>query len=197
MPIKTAQQVQASIVAVPSDTDLTNKYYLIESLITTAAADGLYTYPVTIGTRDQAEFVTWVKSYGYRATVATDQDTEYDLVRKLVGDPVNLIISWQTFAVTSASAVALEGSAISYTITTRGVENGTTLYWSTGGTAGSSDFDPQANQGSCQIQDGSAVVSITVRNDGVTDPNETVIFNLYANSNRSDLVATAATVTIT
>jgi hypothetical protein len=197
MAIKTAQDVQASIVAVPTDTDLTNKYYLIESLITTAAADGLYTFPVTIGTRDQTEFVNFIKSYGYRATVATDQDSEFDQVRKIVGTPVNLIISWQTFTVVSASATALEGQSISYTITTKGVANGTTLYWSTGGTTNAADFTPQSTQGSFQIQDGTGTVSIAVRSDGVADANETVIFNVYADSLRTDLVATAAAVTVT
>ena len=95
----------------------------------------------------------------------------------------------------AATSVA-EGGVIDYTVTTKGVAD-STAYWSITGMATGADFTPTVSEGTVNIASGNGAITITVATDVIADAGETVILRLYADSLRTDLVATAATVTIT
>jgi hypothetical protein len=84
---------------------------------------------------------------------------------------------------------------VTYTITTGGVADGTTLYWSNAGTTIAADLGGAA-QGSVSISGGTATFSLTATTDNTTEGSETIIIRLYKDVNRTQLVATAPTVTV-
>jgi hypothetical protein len=84
---------------------------------------------------------------------------------------------------------------VTYTITTTGVDDGTTLYWNNGGTTVAADIGG-SNTGSVTISGGSATISLTATADTTTEGTETIIIRLYTDSGRTQLVATAQTVTV-
>ena len=193
MPIITAEQTRTRTEVIPTTLELDTKYGLVQGLITTAADDGKYAVDVTLGSDDQTQFVTWIKTYGYRVVAASAAGTT---IRKLLGTPVNLRITWARYTVTVAAASVAEGGVIDYTVTTKGVAD-STAYWSITGMATGADFTPTVSEGTVNIASGNGAITITVATDVIADAGETVILRLYADSLRTDLVATAATVTIT
>ena len=84
---------------------------------------------------------------------------------------------------------------VTYTITTTGVDDGTTVYWNNGGTTVAADIGG-SNTGSVTISGGSASISLTATSDTTTEGTETIIIRLYTDSGRTNLVATAQTVTV-
>ena len=84
---------------------------------------------------------------------------------------------------------------VTYTITTTGVDDGTTLYWNNGGTTVAADIGG-SNTGSVTISGGTAGISLTATSDTTTEGTETIIIRLYTDSGFTHLVATAATVTV-
>ena len=193
MPIITADQTRSRTEVVPTTAELDTKYGLVQGLITTAADDGKYTVNITLGSDDQQQFTTWVKTYGYRVLASTSTGTT---IRKILGTPVNLTISWQRYTVAAAPTTVAEGGVITYTVTTKGVADGT-AYWTILGTTTAPDFTPNLSEGTVNIASGTGTISITVATDVIVDPGETVILKLYADQLKSDLVATAPTVTVT
>lgn len=193
MPIITADQTRTRTEAIPTTADLDSKYGLVQSLITTAADDGRYSVTVTLGSEDQAQFVTWIKSYGYRVLASGSAGTT---IRKILGTPVNLTITWARYTLTATPLTVAEGGTINYTLTTKGVADGT-AYWTILGTATAPDFTPTVSEGSVNIASGTGAITLTLATDLVADAGETVILKLYSDQLKNDLVATAPTVTVT
>ena len=193
MPIITAEQTRTRTEVIPTTADLDLKYALVQGLITTAADDGKYSVDVTLGSDDQTQFTTWVKSYGYRVVAAQAAGTT---IRKILGTPVNLTVTWARYTITVASATVAEGGTIVYTVTTKGVANGS-AYWQITGTASAPDFTANVSEGSVNIASGTGAISLAVATDMIVDAGETVILKLYFDSQKLDQVATAPTVTIT
>jgi hypothetical protein len=189
----TAEQTRSRTEVIPTTADLELKYSLVQGLITTAADDGLYAVNVTLGSDDQAQFATWIKSYGYRLLPSNAAGTS---IRKILGTPVNSTVTWARYTITVPSATVAEGGTVVYTITTKGVADGT-AYWALTGTSTAPDFTPNVSEGTVNIASGTGAVSLSVVTDMVVDPGETVILRLYYDSQKTDLVATAPTVTIT
>ena len=100
----------------------------------------------------------------------------------LVLDSSKLILpSWYNptstliVSVTPISATVSEGTALSYNITTSNYPNGTVLYWNNIGTATADDFDNNQNFGTITVNNNSAVLTTSVRNDGVTESVESFV----------------------
>jgi hypothetical protein len=193
MPIITAEQTRTRTEVIPTTLELDTKYGLLEGLITTAADDGRYSVAVTLGSDDQTQFTTWVKTYGYRVVASGSAGTT---IRKILGTPVNLTVSWARYTVTVAATTVTEGGSIAYTVTTKGVADGL-AYWQITGTATAPDFTANVSEGTVNIASGTGAITLAVATDMIVDAGETVILKLYADQLRSDLVATAPTVTVT
>jgi hypothetical protein len=193
MPIITAEETRTRTEVIPTTLELDSKYGLVQGLITTAADDGKYAVDVTLGSDDQTQFVTWIKSYGYRVVAASATGTT---IRKILGTPVNLTVSWARYTVTVNATTVIEGGTVIYTVTTKGVAD-STAYWSIAGTVTAPDFASNLSEGSVNIAGGSGAITLTLATDIIADPGETVILKLFADSQKLDLVVTAATVTVT
>ena len=189
----TAEQTRTRTEVIPTTADLELKYSLVQSLITTAADDGRYAVNVTLGSDDLEQFKTWIKSYGYRVLAS---NTGGETIRKILGTPVDLSVTWARYTITATPTTLAEGGTVVYTITTKGVADGT-AYWTAAGTATAPDFTPNLSEGTVNIAAGTGAVSLTAATDVLVDPGETIILRLYYDSQKTDLVATAPTVTIT
>jgi hypothetical protein len=95
----------------------------------------------------------------------------------------------------NASAVN-EGDTITYTITTVGVTDGTTLYWTNSGTTVGADFTGSANSGSFTVNSGTATFTRVLANDYLTEGAETVIVDIRTGSTSGPIVATSGTVSV-
>jgi len=87
-----------------------------------------------------------------------------------------------------------EGGSVTFTVTTTGIADGTTLYWTNGGTTIGADFDNGLNSGSIIINNNSNSIIRTISNDFISEGPETVVLQLRDGS--GVLKATALTVTV-
>lgn len=106
-------------------------------------------------------------------------------------------ITGLTYTPVPNSTNVVEGTAVTYTITTTNVPNGTTLYWTNSGTTVAADFSGSVNSGSFTINASTATVTVTPINDNVYEGTETLIFNIRTGSTSGPIVGTATTVNIT
>tara|TARA_B100000424_G_scaffold129540_1_gene98175 strand:+ start:3504 stop:5162 length:1659 start_codon:yes stop_codon:yes gene_type:complete len=70
-----------------------------------------------------------------------------------------------TYSVSESSTNVNEGDTVTFTITTTNVPNGTSLYWNTTGTVTADDFSDNAIQGYITVNNNSATITRTIRND--------------------------------
>jgi hypothetical protein len=193
----TATDLQAQAAATPTQTDLDAKYAPTKSVLQAQAREGYYTADVTIGSKDLNEFKTWITSYGFR--VIASPDTVQDALPArdaIIGDRLIKRISWQTFTLQATPLTPSEGQTITYSIITKGVDDSTVLYWRTAGQAVAADFQDTTLVGTVTISNNAGTVTRNVRIDALEEPSETVIFNLYWDSARTDLVTTNTQVTL-
>lgn len=101
-----------------------------------------------------------------------------------------------SYSVAPSSTSVNEGSAVTFNVATTNVLNGTTLYWTNGGTTVAGDFSENINSGSFTVTNGAGSVVLTLSNDSSTEGSETIIFQLRTGSTSGTIVATAETVTI-
>lgn len=91
-----------------------------------------------------------------------------------------------------------EPGNVVFTITSHGFSEGTVVSWSNTGTTTAADFTQNVNSGSVEIgADGTATVTLTVRDEDVIEPNETIVFNITANDVFGALKTASTTVTVT
>ena len=106
----------------------------------------------------------------------------------------------KSYSITPDVSSVNEGSAVTFTVRTTGIINGTTLYWTNDGTSSAADFSGSTNSGSFTVTDGVAAITATITrtltNDTTTEGSETLIINLRTGSTSGTIVATASTVTI-
>lgn len=91
-----------------------------------------------------------------------------------------------TYAISPSSTSVNEGSSVTFTVTTQGLTNGTTLYWSTA----SSDFSPSS--GSFTINNNTGSFSITAIADVTTEGTEIYSVNVRTGSISGTIVASAS-----
>lgn len=106
-------------------------------------------------------------------------------------------ITFNPYSISPSTTNVNEGGAVTYTISTSGIVNGTVLYWTNSGTTVGSDFSGGANSGSVTISSNSGTIVRTLTNDFTTEGSETIILHLRTGSIAGPIVATAATVTVT
>lgn len=100
-------------------------------------------------------------------------------------------VSVETYEVAAAADNVDEGSALSFTVTTQGVPNDTTLYWTVTNTG---DFGTAS--GSFTITDDSGTFEVTPSIDGTAEGSETFTASVRTGSISGTVVATSASVTI-
>ena len=100
------------------------------------------------------------------------------------------------YTISVSSTNVNEGSTVTTTVTTKGVADGTTLYWSVDGTVTSADFSSGSMTGSGTISSGTFNFSHTISEDSITEGGESYTMKLYEDSGRTILLNTSATVTV-
>lgn len=190
MPIITADQTRTRLATPLTSEQLDSKYGLVQGLITTAADEGKYSIIVTLGSDDQTQFTSWIQGYGYRVTASDATGTQ---IRKIVGDAVNLKISWAKITATVTSTSVRLGNPMYVNIATQGVANSSTVFWTLTGTLSASELLENTLQGTINTSTGSATLTLNVQ-PGAT-VGHTAIVRFYWNSDHTDLAATAPTVT--
>ena len=148
---------------------------------------------------------------GHRDTSSTADDRHfYDITQlptvysgNAVSDNANdggLVVGrpWISisYSVSPNASAVNEGDTITYTITTVGVADGTTLYWTDSGTTSGVDFVGDANSGSFTITSGSATFSKVLKNDYLTEGTETIIVDIRTGSTSGPIVATSGVVSV-
>jgi plastocyanin len=101
-----------------------------------------------------------------------------------------------SYTISPSANFVNEGATINYTVTTSNVANGTTLYWTNSGTTSAVDFVDDVNNGFVGINNNTGVITRTLKNDVLSEGNETVILQLRTNSIVGSVVAVSSTVTI-
>ena len=100
------------------------------------------------------------------------------------------------YTISVSSTNVNEGSTVTTTVTTKGVADGTTLYWSVDGTVTSADFSSGSMTGSGTISSNTFNFSHTISEDSITEGGESYTMKLYEDSGRTILLNTSATVTV-
>ena len=106
------------------------------------------------------------------------------------------------YTISFSSTSVNEGSTVTTTVSTKGVANLTTLYWSVDGTVTSSDFSSGSMTGSGTIPEATTTsvnefsFSHTISEDSITEGGESYTIKLYEDSGRTILLATSSTVTV-
>jgi len=106
------------------------------------------------------------------------------------------------YTISFSSTNLNEGSTVTTTVSTKGVANLTTLYWSVDGTVTSADFSSGSMTGSGTIPEATTTsvnefsFSHTISEDSITEGGESYTIKLYEDSNRTILLATSSTVTV-
>jgi hypothetical protein len=104
--------------------------------------------------------------------------------------------SIETYQVTASTSAVNEGSSVVFTVTTQGVPNGTTLYWSNSGNTSAADFTDSAISGSFVINSNSGSITRTLTNDYLTDPGQTVQLQIRTGSTSGPVKVTSSSVAV-
>lgn len=120
--------------------------------------------------------------------------TSGTIVATLPSVTVNDTSTAATYSFSSASEVD-EGSALGCTVTTTGVSNGTTLYWTISHTTtAAADFT--STSGSFTVNSNSGTFSIAIANDTNNENAETFTVQIRTGSTSGTVVETSSTITI-
>lgn len=84
-----------------------------------------------------------------------------------------------TYVVSADKYTVFEGETITFTITTTNVKDDTELYYDITGDVTMEDLEVTSLSNNIKIVNNAATVSVKVRQDSVTEPVETLMFNLY------------------
>ena len=103
-----------------------------------------------------------------------------------------------TYTLSTDKSTANEGDTVTSTVATTNVAEGTTLYWSVGGTGvSSSDFSAGALTGSANVDsDGNISFAHTLANDISTEGSETLSLRVFSDSNRTTQVGSTVEVAV-
>ena len=125
----------------------------------------------------------------YNSNSITDNPNSGGLV---IGRPWIAI----SYSISPSASAVNEGDTITYTITTVGVADGTTLYWTNSGTTVGADFTGSANSGSFTVNSGTATFTRVLANDYLTEGTETVVVEIRTGSTSGPIVATSGAVSV-
>lgn len=113
----------------------------------------------------------------------------------IIGESGTFTITNPSFSITPSSGSFNEGSSITWNVSTTNVNNGTTLYYSYGGTPANSNDISSSLTGSFTINSNSGSFTTISRNDFTTEGNETLTAYVRIGST-SGTIAASNTVTI-
>ena len=103
-----------------------------------------------------------------------------------------------SYTIIPSSTLVNEGTTVTFTVNTTGIQNSTTLYYTTTGTASASDFSDNTLTGSVVINNNTATITKTIVNDfTVGEGTETFALQLRETGISGTIVATSSTVSIT
>lgn len=101
-----------------------------------------------------------------------------------------------SYAIIPSVTSVTESDTISFTINTTNVSNGVVLYWTLTGTTSSGDFNPAVSSGTTTISNGSAVVSLSLSADQLTEGTESFSMQLRLDSTSGPIVAQSSVITV-
>lgn len=102
-----------------------------------------------------------------------------------------------TYSVSPSATNVNEGSSVTFNVTTTGVPNNTTLFYTLNGTGiSSSDFTSGSTSGSFTINSNSGSVLITLTDDVATEGSESFQFQVRTGSSTGPIVASSVAITI-
>jgi ligand-binding SRPBCC domain-containing protein len=195
------------------------------AVTTTNVGSGTTLYYNIIGNTSNADFLdgslsgSFVVTNGsgsFSKTLATDslynEFTEGFKVNISTGSTTGAIVGTSntifvtnlgepSYTISASTSTVNEGGSVNFTVNTVNVGDGTTLYYSTGGSMEAADFSNNSLTGSFSIvgtgaTTGIATVTRTLANDILTEGNETFTFVVRTDSISGPVVATSPTITV-
>lgn len=100
---------------------------------------------------------------------------------------------YEDYWVTPLAATVNEGSTVTVTANTKGLANGTILYWTLTGNVVSGDLTGGATSGSFTINGNLGSFSVTLASDFVAEGSESMAFQIRKNSTSGQVVAVTTT----
>jgi len=187
--------------------DGTVLYYTINGTVNSSDfTDGLLTGSVTINNNTASFTKTLANDITPIGTEGSESFTVNIRLDSLTGtivtssSTINVAdTSVLSYGITQSSTSLNEGDSVTFTITTQGVPNGTTLYYTTTGTVNSNDFTDGLLSGSLTINNNSALLTKTLSNDLTivgTENQETFQIQIRTGSTTGSIVATSSTITV-
>lgn len=109
-----------------------------------------------------------------------------------------ILVNWTSFGerVVDNTLNINENGRIDFTFSTTGIPDGTTLYWTNGGTTDANDFFQGINNGTVTISNSRATLRLNIRPNDPSEINETVIIQIRLNSITGPILASSDTITI-
>lgn len=101
-----------------------------------------------------------------------------------------------TYSVVPNIASVDEGTSVVFTVTTTDVADGTTLYWTTNGTASADDFSDGNTTGTVTITGNTGTITRALELDAIASETETFTIQIRTGSVSGSIVATSGTVSI-
>ena len=166
---------------------------------------------------EDSAFTTNVQSYTSQLTASGTQvgPSEFNLdyekdyfVRTKYGssNPSNVFSDWSdpipfrtsvniTYSVSHSTTSVDEGSSVTFDVTTTGVDDGTVLYYSLGGSVDGADIDGGLT-GSLTINSNFGSTTITLTEDQTTEGAENLVFQLRTDSTSGEIVYTSSTISV-
>lgn len=184
-------------------------YWRIDNITTTNAdfvtTSGSFVVTAGIGSFsfDAVEDITTEGPQEFRVSIyndsnRTDLELQTDIIT-LTDTSLSPYYIVPNITQVSEGGNTIVSNSVSYTITTTDTPNDTNLYWKNIGTTNASDFVgsyPTGPSGQININSGTASFTLDLKQDRVTEGSQTIIIGLYTDSGFTNLVATAATVTV-
>ena len=191
-----ASDLRTIAAAAYTQEELNEKYYLIGAYIESEANDKKFATNVGITEEQRDRIETWLRDQGFRVYDGEPLGTEgvYVAIYELDETPENILISWQGYEIAVDKETAAATETITYTIDTEGVADGVTIYWRTEGTCTIADFTDGDLSAGVIVTANQAV--ITRELDAAAVASHTIIMEIYYDGLFTELLGTAATVTI-
>lgn len=200
-----------------SSVNIINEGSTVVFYIGAALPNGTVLYWTNSGTTTAADFVGGTTSGSVTltnnaATVSLTlvndiqlEGTETIVFQLRTGSTVGTIVGTTTvqvadtsvpnYAVSPSASTITEGGSVTFTITTQGVSDGTTVYWTIAGTVDAADISGGAVSGSTTINSNTASVTITTTAGNDYEGSENLTFQVRTGS-ISGLVAASSVVSV-
>jgi hypothetical protein len=106
------------------------------------------------------------------------------------------VSSTPTYSVVPSSSSVVEGSSVTFSVSTTNVANGT-LFWTNAGTTTAADFSDGQNSGSFALSNNAGSIARTLVSDSATEGTESIVIQIRTGSTAGPVVATSSSVSVT